>query len=89
MADDIKKLLEEHAEETKRHFDVVAERLDHKIDIIVEGFELHTQQLDRMEKGLEILEPMQHDLEAVRITLQAVNLIDLKEQVTDLQKRVA
>jgi len=89
MADDLRQVIEEKTEETKRHFDVVADDLKGHMQQIVEGVTANAQRLDRMEKHLEVLEPMQHDLEAVKVTLQAINLVDLKEQVTDLQKRVA
>jgi len=36
MAEEIKKILEDYKEETKRHFDVVAERLEDKIEIVSE-----------------------------------------------------
>ncbi|MCX6759569.1 MAG: hypothetical protein NT012_03345 [Candidatus Nealsonbacteria bacterium] len=36
MAEDIKEILTEYKEETKRHFDVVAERLEDKIAGVAE-----------------------------------------------------
>ena len=36
MADDITKLIKKEAEETRRHFDVVVENLDSKLDAVGE-----------------------------------------------------
>lgn len=93
MAEDLKQFIEEKAEETQRHFDVVAERIEGKIDTLVEGFELHTQQLDRMETKLEKVESKLENVDArlatIEITLEAVNLPMLKEKFIALEKRVA
>ena len=35
MAEDIKQILNEYKEETNRHFDVVAEKLEDKIQVIL------------------------------------------------------
>lgn len=88
MAGNIKKQIKD-APRARREFGVILESIDSNVKQVAEAVDIHTQQLDRIEKRLEILEPMQNDLEAVKVTLQAVNLIDLKEQVVDLQKRVA
>ena len=48
MADDIKKLLEEHKDDIKRHFDTVAEDLKGEIQQVAEGVTANTRQLERL-----------------------------------------
>lgn len=74
MADNIKKLFEEKTEETKRHFDVVAERIEHKIDILVEGFEVHTEQLNRLQEVPAKLDKIDDRLLAIETARESVNL---------------
>ena len=62
------------ADDIKRHFDTVAEDLKGDIQQVAEGVTANTQQLER--------------LEAMEATLDQVNLVELKEEVTDLRKRV-
>lgn len=49
MDEELKKLLENTATETRRHFDVVAERLESKMDTVAEGVVATNQRLDRLE----------------------------------------
>jgi len=49
MDEELKKLIENTATETRRHFDVVAERLESKIDTVAEGVVAANQRLDRLE----------------------------------------
>lgn len=54
MADkDIKKYFDEKSEETKRHFDVVAEKLTHEIQFVAEGVSSNGAKIDRMQSKLE------------------------------------
>ncbi len=46
MAEDIKELLEDYKEETKRHFDVVAEDLKGEIRAVAEQVAVNTEKLD-------------------------------------------
>lgn len=49
MDEDLKKLIETTSAETRRHFDVVAERLESKIDVVAEGVVACTERIDRFE----------------------------------------
>ncbi|MEK7542357.1 MAG: hypothetical protein AAB524_01510 [Patescibacteria group bacterium] len=74
MADDLKQLISKKADETKRHFDVVAERIEHKIDILVEGFEVHTEQLKRLEGVPDKLDKIDARLDVIETTFESVKL---------------
>ena len=49
MDEELKKLIENSATETRRHFDVVAERLESKIETVAEGVITANQRFDRLE----------------------------------------
>lgn len=58
----VKNILEDYKEETKRHFDVVAEGLEKKIEIVseqvgsnAEKLEEHTQRFNKIDESLEII----------------------------------
>ena len=89
MADDLKQFIEEKAEETKRHFDVVAEGLGSKIDQIAEGVTENTRRLERLEGMPDKLEKMDDRLAAIETTLESVNLPMFKQKFIALEKRVA
>ena len=83
MADDIKKLLEEHEEKTRKHFDekveevkrhmdVVAEDLKGQIQQVAQGVDTNTQQLERIETRLTNLEPVRDDVEAIKVTMDTM-----------------
>ncbi len=46
MDEDLKKLIESTSAETRRHFDVVAERLETKIEAVAEGTNARVDRLD-------------------------------------------
>jgi uncharacterized protein YceH (UPF0502 family) len=48
MDEDLKKLIENTAAETRRHFEVVAERLEAKIDTVAEGVISANERVDRL-----------------------------------------
>ena len=89
MADDLKQLIEEKTEETKRHFDVAAERLEHKIDTVAEGVEVNTEQLKLLESVPDKLDKIETRLDVIETTLESVNLPVLKQKFIALEKRVA
>ena len=51
--EDIEKILEKHKEETKRHFDVVAERIEDKIGVVSEQVGTNTEKITDVQKKLE------------------------------------
>lgn len=51
--DDLKRLLEAHATETRRHFDVVTERHTHNVQRVAERILATTQKVVRLESALE------------------------------------
>jgi len=46
MDDDLKKLIESTAVETRRHFDVVAERLETKMDALASDLQARVERLE-------------------------------------------
>ena len=55
MAEDINKILEDYKEETKRHFDVVAEDLKGEIKIVSEQVGANTETLETIKLDLEFI----------------------------------
>lgn len=88
MDDDLKKWIESTAEETRRHFDVVAERLESKIDTIAEGVMTANERIDRLDGE------MHDEFDDVRSMIKFSHheldrrLRTLEDTVSDLQTRV-
>lgn len=55
MDEELKKLIESTAAETRRHFEVVAERLESKIDIVTEGVVSANERITRLETKVDDL----------------------------------
>ena len=91
MADDITKLIKEEAEETRRHFDVVVEDLDSKLDAVGEQLDTVAEQVAgntvAITKVQETLESHGAKLDAIEGTLgvmqQDISFIknELKQKV--------
>ena len=88
MADDIKKLLGEHKDDITRHFDTVTEALKGEIQQVAEGVTQNTQQLERLEPMEETLGQVKVDVDAIKSTLDQVNLVELRQEVNDMKKRL-
>ncbi len=88
MADDIKKLLEENKDEIKRHFDTVAEDLKGEIQQVAEGVTQNTQQLERLKPMEATLDQVKVDVDAIKATPDQVNLVELRQEVNDMKKRL-
>ncbi len=91
MADDIKKLLEEHKTDIKLHFDTVAEDLEKNIvGAMREELEANGERLDRIEESTERMEAklgkIDNRLAAVEITLEQVGIVGLKKKRTRTQE---
>jgi DNA-binding ferritin-like protein len=90
MAEDVKQILTEYKDETKRHFDVVAERLEDKIGVLSEQVAANTEKLEeydqRFNKIDETLEVIKLDIEFIKNELkQKVS----REEFVVLEKRVS
>jgi len=90
MADDIRKILDEYKDETKRHFDVVAEDLKEDIKAVSEQVVANTEKLEehdrRFNKIDETLETIKLDIEVIKNDLkQKVG----RDEFVILEKRVS
>ncbi len=93
MADDIKKLLKEHNDDIKLHFDTVAEDLEKNIvGAMREELETNSERLDLIEKSTERVEAklgkIDNRLASVETILESVNLPALRQKVITLEKRL-
>lgn len=86
--EDLKKLIESTAVETRRHFEVVAERLESKIDTVAEGVVAGNERINRFEVTMKaefadvrsMIKFSHHELDRrVRV---------LEEVVSQLQARI-
>jgi chaperonin cofactor prefoldin len=51
--DELKRLIEGSASETRRHFDVIAERLEQKVEVVAEGVVTANQRIERFEAAMK------------------------------------
>ena len=91
MADDIKKLLEEHKDDIKLHFDTVAEDLEKSIvGTMREELQTNGERLDRIEASTERMEAklgkIDDRLGAVETTLEQADLTSLRKKRTPTQE---
>ena len=89
MADDIKKLLEEHKDDIKLHFDTVAEDLEKNIvGAMKEELQTNGERLDRIEASTERMEAklgkIDDRLAAVETTIEVG--VGLKKKRTRTQE---
>jgi chaperonin cofactor prefoldin len=88
MDEELKKLIESTAAETRRHFDVAAERLETKIETVAEGILGVDERVERFETA------MHEEFNDVRSMIKFSHheldrrLRTLEEVVSDLQARV-
>ena len=80
MADDLKQFIKEQGEETRRHFDVVAEDLKSEIKTVAEGVEGANQRLDRFELLPKKVDAIGDGIEVIKVTLDVIKN-DLKQKV--------
>jgi DNA-binding ferritin-like protein len=86
----IKKILEEYKKETKRHFDVVAEKIEDKIALVAEQVAANTEKLKEHDKRFnkidDTLEVIKLDIEFIKNELkQKVG----RDEFAALEKRVS
>lgn len=84
MLENIKKILEEYKEDTKRHFDVVAEDLGDKIKQVAEGVSLNTEKLRKHDKRFDKIED---DLEIVKTDIGIIK-VDIEFIKNELKQKV-
>ena len=90
MADDIKEILKDYKEETKRHFDVVAERLEDKIGIVSEQVAANTEDIAAMRNDVH---KTRDDIEIIKLDIEFIKN-ELKQKVSHdefaaLERRVS
>jgi chromosome segregation ATPase len=91
---DLKQLIEASAAETRRYFDTVGEGLRHQIQLVAEGVETNTAQIQRLDSRLEQLDSRVERLDVKVAQLDAkVEALDAKvegldEKVEQLDERV-
>ena len=97
MAEDIKEILEDYKEETKRHFDVVAEDLKGEIRIVAEQVSANTEKLEEHDRRFNQIDErfnrIDDTLEVIKIDIEFIKN-DLKQKVgrdefVVLEKRVS
>ena len=95
MDEELKKLIESTAAETRRHFEVVAERLESKIDLVAEGVITANERITRLETKVDDLaSDLANEFDDVRSMIKFSHheldrrLRTLEELVSDLQARV-
>ncbi|HEX6098165.1 MAG TPA: hypothetical protein VF432_17695 [Thermoanaerobaculia bacterium] len=81
--DELKRFIESTAEKTRRHFDVVAERLDSKLDLLAEGV---TGAVDRLDSKIDRLAAeMANEFNDVRSMIKFPHHADLQARVERLE----
>ena len=88
MDEDLRKAIDNAAAETRRHFDVVAERLESKIDTVAEGVVSNNERLDRF--AVKMHEEFDDVRSMIRFSHHELDrrMRLLEETVSDLQARV-
>jgi DNA-binding ferritin-like protein len=88
----LKEILEDYKEETKRHFDVVAERLEDKIGIISEQVAANTEKIgiisEQVAANTEKLEEHDQRFNKIDETLEIIKL-DIEFIKNELKQKVS
>lgn len=87
MDEDLKKLFESTAAETRRHFDVVAERLETKIGLVAEAVVGTNERIDRVEVRISGFEEKIEGLD-VKVGVLDSKVGALGEQVAALDEKI-
>ncbi len=95
MDDELRKLIESTAAETRRHFEVVGERLESKIELVAEGVITANERITRLDiKVDDLATELANEFDNVRSMIKFSHheldrrLRTLEELVSDLQARV-
>lgn len=102
--ENIEKLLEGYKEDTKRHFDVVAESLKHEIQLVAEGVSTANERIDIIQEDVanikgditnikDTMAVMEVDISTIKIDVEFIKneLIQKvsREEFAFLEKRVS
>ena len=78
MADDLKQFIQEQSDETRRHFDVVAEALKSDIQTVAEQVGTNTEKLIEHDAKFDSIQStlLEHDVkfDSIQSTLETVKL---------------
>lgn len=85
----LSKPMQKDTPKKKREFGVILESIESTVQQILEGTEANTRQLEELGPLQANVATMGADVAAMKTTLEQVNLVDLKQEVADLQKRMA
>jgi len=97
MPEDVRKILDEYKDETKRHFDVVAEDLKGKMETISEQVAANSEEITGIKEKLEghdkRFDKIDNDLETIKLDIEFIKN-ELKQKVSRdefaaLEKRVS
>ena len=96
MAEDIKKIIKDTAQETAKEVEgrlgVLIEAVQSDVKHVVEAVDTHTKQIAQLQNDVGSLKKdmtqVKDDVTAVKVTLESANLLDSRQQFADLQKRV-
>jgi outer membrane murein-binding lipoprotein Lpp len=87
MDEELKKFIESTAVETRRHFDVVAERLESRIEIVAEGVLSNSERIGRLDAKVDHLGSKVDHLDA-KVDHLDTKAIHLDSKVDQLDRRV-
>lgn len=90
MPEEIKEILEDYKEETKRHFDVVAEDIKGKIETVSEQVATNTEKITALQEDMN---KVRDDIEVIKLDIEFIKN-ELKQKVNRdefavLEKRVS
>ena len=90
MPEEIKQILDDYKEETKRHFDVVAEGIKEEIKTVSEQVATNTEQITVLQGDMN---QVKDDIEVIKLDIEVIKN-DLKQKVSRdefviLEKRVS
>jgi len=84
MDDDVKRLIQNSAAETRRHFDTVAERLDQKVQLLAEGLLHVDEKINRVDTKVDALDEKINRVDTKVDALdEKINRVDTKVDALD------
>lgn len=90
MSEDTRKILKDYKEETKRHFDVVAERIEDKIGVVSEQVTTNTEKITSLQTDMN---KVKEGIQIIKLDIEFIKN-ELKQKVSQdefaaLEKRVS
>ena len=88
-----RKSYEEYMEnDEKDHLEILLEAIQGDVQHVVEATDSHTEQLNALGGAVgamqETLGQVKDDVDAIKTTLEQVNLVEMKQEIIDLKKRM-